>query len=69
MNAITLRSGKELAEPEKPKDEESSVETEKQTPKRGKYEIPMKRSKEVGDEEKKTTYMAPSAYNPPIPYP
>ena len=35
VNIITLRSGKELAELEKPKEEEPSTETQKQTPKGG----------------------------------
>ena len=30
VNAITLRSGKKLPEPEKPKEEGQSIETEKQ---------------------------------------
>ena len=53
-----------MTEPEKP-----SVEIEKQTPKGEKYEILMEHSKEVGDEEKKSTYVAPPAYDPLIPYP
>ena len=35
VNAITLRSGKELVEPEKPIKEEPSVKTKEQTPKGG----------------------------------
>ena len=68
VNATTLRNGKELAEPKKPKEEESSAETEEQTPKGKKYEIPMRHSKGVGEEEKSSTYMAPPAYEPAIPY-
>ena len=69
VNAITLRSGKELGELEKPRDEEPSIETKKQARRGGKYEIPMKCSKEVGDEEKKSIYVAPPTYDLPITYP
>ena len=68
MNAITLRSGKELGKLEKLEvEEEPRAENEVQITKGRKYEIPMKRSKEIGDNEKKSTYVAPPAYDPPIP--
>ena len=57
-----------MVEPKKPKEKEPSAKAEKQKPKGEKYEIPMKCSKEVEDEEK-STYAAPPPYNPPIPYP
>ena len=49
-------------------EEEPSTETEVQTAKGKKYEIPMRRSKGVGEEEKTLEYVAPPAYDPPIPY-
>ena len=69
VKVITLKSGKEMAEYEKLEKEESSTETEVQTLKGKKYEIPMRYSKDVGEEEKAPEYVAPLAYDPPIPYP
>ena len=69
VNATILRNGKELVEPKKPKEEEPSFETNKQTPKGKKYEIPMRYSKDVGEEEKSSTYTTPPTYDPLISYP
>ena len=70
VKAITLRNGKELGEPEKAElEEEPFVETKVQTTKGKKYEILVRHSKGVGEEEKTLEYVAPPAYDPPIPYP
>ena len=70
VKAITLRSGKELGEPGKPKVEEKpSTETEVQTAKGKKCEIPMRHSKGLGEEEKTLEYVAPPTYDLSIPYP
>ena len=70
VKAITLRSRKKLGEPKKPKaEEEPSAQTEVQTAKGKKYEIPMRHSKDVGEDEKSPEYVAPPADDPPIPYP
>ena len=50
-------------------EEEPSAEDEVQTTKGRKYEIPMRRSKGVREEDKTPEYVAPPAYDPPIPYP
>ena len=70
VKAVTLKSGKELGELEKPEvEEEPPTKNEVQTTKGRKYEIPMKRSKGRGEEEKTPDYVAPPAYDLPIPYP
>ena len=68
VKAITFRSGKELAEPEKGK-EDSSTETMVEPTKGKKYEIPMKCNKGIEEEKKISTHVAPPTYDHPIPYP
>ena len=66
VNAITLRSGKELVEPEK-LEETPSIEVEALQGK--KYQIPMRRDRGERDEEKTPVSVAPPTYDPPILYP
>ena len=59
-----------MGEPKKPKvEEEPSAKTKVKTAKGKKYEIPMKCSKGMGEEEKTPEFVASPTYDPPIPYP
>ena len=50
-------------------EKEPSTDDEAQTTKGRKYEILIRHSKGVGEEEKTPEYVASPAYDPPIPYP
>ena len=62
---ITLRSGKELVEPEQLEEVPSN---EVEASKGQKYESPMNRISDEKNEGKTTALAAPSTYDPPISY-
>ena len=66
VKVITLRSGKELAQPEQAEEVPSN---EVEASKGQKYEIPMRRSSGEKNEGRIPASVAPSTYDPPILYP
>ena len=66
VKAITLRSGKELAEPKHP---EETPSNEVETSKGQKYEIPIRCGSGEKGEEKTLVSVVPLVYDLPIPYP
>ena len=68
MNAITLKSAKELAELDK-EEEKYSRESKLVLFQGKKYKIPVKCKKGVEEEKETPTYVATPTYDPSIPYP